>query len=93
MFPGMRHCIHAVGPPEASGTQARAEIQEAKQKESEASIRAAALEAEIEQHRCTQQEMQILLEDTAQRLQVQLNPCKDSSRLQRLPSLYESGPL
>lgn len=53
-----------------AGLHVKAELQEAKQKESEASIRAAALEAEVEQHRATKQEMQVLLEDTAQRLQV-----------------------
>lgn len=61
--------MSAVGP-EVGSLNVKAELQEAKQKESEASIRAAALEVEVEQHRATKQEMQVLLEDTAQRLQV-----------------------
>lgn len=56
--------------PEADSQAAQKELLEAKQRESETGIRVAALEAEVEQGRATKQEMQILLEDTAQRLQV-----------------------
>lgn len=49
---------------------AKKELQEAKQREDEASIRAAALQAEVEQSRTIKQEMQVLLEDTSHRLQV-----------------------
>lgn len=68
---------HAVGP-EDNGPKTKQELLEAKQRESETSIRVAALEAEVEQSRVTKQEMQMLLEDTAQRLQVS---CQKSSSL------------
>ena len=65
--------------PDAGSLAAKKELQEAKQRENESSMRAAALEAEVEQSRVIKQEMQLLLEDTAQRLQVR-PPAMSSER-------------